>query len=173
MSRYLALGCVGIGLMVSPLLGSFATGAVPQNPKIGVINIDEVFATSPAGKRASEKFDKTRKDKQSALDKKQDDLRKEAADLEKQAAVLKPEVLKQKRDELQKKLIDLQQTAGKLERELNEERDKILGDLMKQADPKISEIAKAEGVTLILERRGVVWADPGVDLTKQLTAKLP
>jgi outer membrane protein len=173
MSRYLALGCVGIGLMVSPLLGSFATGAVPQNPKIGVINIDEVFATSPAGKRASESFDKTRKDKQSALDKKQDDLRKESADLQKQAAVLKPEVLKQKQEELQKKLIELQQTAGKLERELNEARDKILGDLMKQADPKIADIAKAEGVTIILERRSVVWADPAVDLTKQLTAKLP
>jgi len=173
MSRYLALGCLGFGLMVSPLLGSFATGAVPASPKLGVINIDEVFATSPAGKRASESFDKTRKAKQADLDKKQDELKKQAADVEKQSAVLKPDVLKQKREELQKKLIELQQMAGKLERELGEARDKILGDLMKAADPKIAEIAKAEGVTLILERRGIVWADPATDLTKQLIAKLP
>jgi outer membrane protein len=172
-TRYLALGCLGLGLMVSPMFGTFATGAVPSNPKIGVININEVLQTSPAGKRASDAFEKTRKEKQAALDKQQDDLKKEDADLAKQAAVLKPDVLKQRQTDLQKKLVAFQQTAMKSEQELADARDKLLQGFLKSAEPKVVEIAKAEGVSVIFERRAVVWMDPAVDLTKALVAKLP
>src|SRR5436309_3470998 len=121
MNRYLALGCLGLGLMVSPLLGgigSRAVGAVPANPKIGIINIEETLSTTPAGKRANEAFEKTRKTKQATLDKQQEDIKKADADLQKQKAVLKPEVFDSKRQELEKKFVDLQQTYVKLEREL-------------------------------------------------------
>ena len=67
MNRYLALGCLGLGLMVSPLLSGLATSAVPA-PKIGVIDIDNTLSSTPAGKRASDAFDKTRKAKQAELD---------------------------------------------------------------------------------------------------------
>jgi len=90
MNRYLALGCLGLGLMVSPLLMGLAGSAVPANPKIGVINIDETLQTTPAGKRANDQFEKARKAKQSELDKKQQDLKRQEADLEKQKQVMKP-----------------------------------------------------------------------------------
>jgi outer membrane protein len=172
MNRYLALGCLGLGLIVSPLYGSFATGAVPANPKIGVIDIDQTLSTTPAGKRANEAFEKTRKQKQADLDKKQQDLKQEDADLGKQAAVLKPEVLKEKKQVLEKKFVELQQTYVKLERDLATERTKLIQDLLKQAEPLVKEIAKKEGVTIILEQAAVVWADPAVDLTKQLNEKM-
>jgi len=175
MNRYLALGCLGIGLMVSPLIdvGHYlASAAVPANPKIGVIDIDKTLSETPAGKRANDAFEKARKQKQGDLDKKQEDLKKEDADLQKQAPVLKPEVLKDKREALQKKFVELQQTYVKLERDLAQERTKLIQDLLKQAEPLVKEIAKAEGVTIILEQAAVVWADPSVDLTKQLNAKM-
>jgi outer membrane protein len=171
MNRYLALGCLGIGLMVSPLL-NFATGAVPANPKIGVIDIDQTLSTTPAGKRANEAFEKARKQKQGDLDKKQEELKKEDADLAKQASVLKPEVLKEKKQALEKKFVELQQTYVKLERDLATERTKLIQDLLKQAEPLVKEIAKKEGVTIIFEQAAVVWADPSVDLTKQLNEKM-
>jgi outer membrane protein len=171
MNRYLALGFLGIGLMVSPLLG-VATGTVPASPKIGVIDIDQTLSTTPAGRRANEAFEKTRKQKQADLDKKQEDLKKEDADLGKQAAVLKPEVLKEKKQALEKKFVDLQQTYVKLERDLAGERTKLIQDLLKQAEPLVKEIAKKEGVTIILEQAAVVWADPAVDLTKELNEKM-
>ena len=92
MNRYLALGCLGLGLMVSPLLSSPAGSAVPTNPKIGVIDIEDTLSTTPAGKRANDAFEKTRKAKQAELDKRQEDLKKADADLDKQKTVLKPEM---------------------------------------------------------------------------------
>ncbi len=172
MNRYLALGCLGLGLMVSPLLMGLAGSAVPANPKIGVINIDETLQTTPAGKRANDQFEKARKAKQSELDKKQQDLKRQEADLEKQKQVMKPEAFQSKREELEKAFVDLQQTYVKLERDLNTERAKLIEELLKQAKPKIEAIAKAEGVTLILHSDALVWGDPAIDLTSKLNAEM-
>jgi outer membrane protein len=174
MNRYLALGCLGLGLMVSPLLGALrgAQSAVPANPRIGIIDIENTLSTTPAGKRANEAFEKTRKQKQADLDKHQTELRKAAADLEKQQAVLKPDVFKARREELEKKFVELQQTYVKLERELAADRTKLIQDLLKQAEPKIDKLAKGEGVSIIIDKNATVWAEPTVDLTEKLNAEM-
>lgn len=172
MNRYLALGCLGLGLMVSPLLSGLAGSAVPANPKIGMIDIENTLSTTAAGKRANEQFEKTRKAKQGLLDRQQEELKKADADLVKQKAVLKPELFEAKRAELEKKFVDLQQTYVKLERELAQDRTKLIQDLLKSAEPKIAAIAKAEGVHLIIDQSATVWADPAVDLTAKLNAEM-
>ncbi len=171
MKRYAALGFLGLGLMVSPLL-QMAQSAVPANPKIGVIDIEQTLTTTPAGKRANETFEKNRKAKQAELDKKQTELKKSATDLEKQQSVLKAEVFAQKRDDLEKKFVELQTTYAKLERELAGERTKLIQDLLKQAEPKIDKLAKAEGVNLIVDKSATIWNDESVDLTGKLNAEM-
>lgn len=171
MNRFGALACLGIGLMVSPLLAGMATSAVPA-PKIGVIDLDSTLSTTAAGKRANDAFEKARKAKQADLDKQQEELKKADADLDKQKAVLKPEVYAAKRQELEKRFVALQQTYVKLERDLAGERAKLIQDLLKLASPKIEAIAKAEGVNIILDREAVVWADKSVDLTAKLNAEM-
>lgn len=172
MNRYVALGCLGLGLMVSPLLSNPATSAVPANPKIGVIDIEKTLSTTPAGVRANTEFEKTRKAKQAELDKRQTELKKADADLAKQASVLKPEAFKVKSEELQKRFVDLQQTYVKLERELAQDRTKLIQNLLKKAEPLIDKIARAEGVSLIVDQSATVWADPAVDLTAKLNAEM-
>jgi outer membrane protein len=158
--------------MVSPLLAGLATSAVPTNPRIGLIDIDNTLQTTPAGKRANAAFEQTRKAKQGELDKHQEELKRAQADLEKQKQVMKPDAFEAKRAELEKKFVDLQQTYVKLERELAESRTKLIQDLLKQAGPIIEKIAKAEGVSLIVDREAVVWADPAIDLTAKLNAEM-
>ncbi len=175
MSRKLisALGiALGLGLLAAPLLGTGEVSAVPSNVKVGVIDLEKTLYETPAGKRASEAFDKTRKAKQAELDKKQKELQKAAAELDKQAAILKPDVLAQKKGELEKKFVELQQVYMKLERDLAGERTKLIQDLLKKAGPIIEEIAKAEGVTVIFDQSAVLWGDPAVDLTGKLNAKM-
>ncbi|MFT3700523.1 MAG: OmpH family outer membrane protein [Kofleriaceae bacterium] len=171
MNRYLALGIFGAGLMVSPLFVSLAKSAVPA-PKIGVIDLDNTLSTTPAGKRANEGFEAVRKKKQTELDKQQSDLKAAAADLEKQKSVLKPDAYEAKRADLEKKFVDLQQIYVKLERDLAGERTKLIQDILKQAGPKIEQIAKAEGVNIIVDREAVVYADKEVDLTAALNAQM-
>jgi outer membrane protein len=171
MNRFAALACLGLGLMVSPLLAGMATSAVPA-PRLGIIDIDSTLSSTPAGKRANDAFEKVRKNKQAQLDKHQEELKKADADLDKQKSVLKPDVYAQRRQELEKRFVELQQTYVKLERSLAEERAKLIQDLLKTASPKIEAIAKAEGVNVILDREAVVWADKSVDLTSKLNAQM-
>lgn len=173
-------------MMVSPLLTSPAGSAIPANPKIGMIDIEDTITNTPAGKRANDAFEKGRKAKQAELDKKMDELKKSdgdlskaAADLEKQRAVLKPEAYKakaeeliRKKQELEKRFVDLQQIYVKLEKELAEDRTKLIKQLLKQAEPLIAKIAKAEGVHIIVDQAATVWTDPALDLTAKLKAEM-
>lgn len=161
---------VGLGMVTAPMTG--LVSAVPATTKVGVIDLEKTLYDTPAGKRASEAFDKTRKAKQTELDTKQKALQKAAAELDKQAAVLKPDVLAEKKAVLEKQFVELQQVYMKLERSLAEERTKLIQDLLKKAGPIIEEIAKSEGVTVILDQNAVLWSTPDVDLTARLNAKM-
>ena len=172
MNRYLALGCLGVGLMMSPLLLDLASSAVPQQPKIGVIDIEKTLSDTPAGKRAAASFQKTQKTKQDELDKKKKEFLTANQDFEKQKSVLKPDVLQKKKEELEKQYAELGKLAATLERDLAVENAKLTQDLLKQAEPIIKDIAKSEGVTLIMDARDVVWSDPTMDLTDKLNAKM-
>ena len=172
MKRYAAIACLGLGLLLSPVLGNMLADAGPATVKVGVIDLERTLYETPAGKRASEAFEKTRKSKQAELDKKQKDLQKAAADLDKQAAVLKPDVLKARREELEKKLVEVQQLYMKLERDLATERANLIKGLLGKAEPIVKEIAKSEGVHVIVDKSAVIWLDPAVDLTDKLNAKM-
>lgn len=170
MNRSYIIGFLGAALIAS----AFATNSVAlvDGMKIGVIDLEKTLSETPAGKRANNQFETTRKKKQSELDKKQKELQGAAADLDKQAALMKPEVLKEKRAALEKQFVELQQTYMKLERDLAGERQKLLQGLLKQASPIVEEIAKEEGVRLIVDQAAAVWVDPAVDLTGKLNARM-
>jgi outer membrane protein len=174
MNRFHALLLVGAALLAAPAALELARPAIAggTSVNVGVINLERTLYETPAGKRADEKFEKTRKAKQAELDKKQKELQKSAAELDKQAAVLKPEVLKEKRAELQKRFVELQELYVKLEKDLAAERAKLVQELLKQAGPHIEDIAKANKVDLIVDATAVVWADKAVDLTDKLNAKM-
>jgi len=164
---------LGAGIVVSPIVQTaLAGGTTPAASPggVGVIDIERTLYETPAGKRASAAFEKTRLAKQADLDKQQKDLQKAAADLDKQASVLKPDVLKEKRDVLEKQFVALQQYYVKLERDLAGERANLIQDLLKTAAPKIETIAKQEGVTMIVDQSSVLWAEKRVDLTDKLNA---
>jgi outer membrane protein len=169
MKRFATSMSLVLGLVTA---ASAAPAGVPANPKIGVIDIEHVLAKTATGKKANEQFEATRKAKQAELDKKQQDFKKAQADFEKQRALLKPEVLKQRQEDLEKEYVDLGDLAAKLEKDLATERAKLMQDVLKKAEPLIAEVAKAEGVQIILEQSAVVWIDPAIDLTAKLEAKM-
>lgn len=170
MYRALSIAFLGLALIISGMVTANAAG--PGGFKIGYVDFEEVLLDTPAGKRASQAFEKELKQRQSELDKKQKDLQQKAVDLDKQRSVLKPEVFKAKQQELEKTYVELQQTYVKLERELTEQRTKLIRDILKQAEPVVKKIAADEGFDMILDRSTVVWARPEYDLTGKIKQRL-
>jgi Skp family chaperone for outer membrane proteins len=168
----LIVAMLGAAVAVSPFIASVSAAAGSGAPggTVGVIDIERTLYETPAGKRASETFEKGRIAKQADLDKQQKELQQYAAELDKQASVLKPEVAKQKKDDLEKKFVALQQYYVKAERDLAGARASLIQDLLKQATPKIEIVAKNAGVTMIVDQSSVLWSEKSVDLTDQLNA---
>jgi Skp family chaperone for outer membrane proteins len=81
-------------------------------------------------------------------------------------------VLAQKKAVIEKQFVDLQQVYVKLERSLAGERTKLVQEVLKKAGPVIEQIAKDEGVTMILDQSATLWIDSSVDLTEKLNAKM-
>ena len=164
---------LGAAVLLSPFFIDFARGAVAASGgmKVAVIDLDRTLQETPAGKRASTAFEKGRLAKQTELDKKQKELQRMGADLDKQKAVLKPDVEAAKRGELEK-FVELQELYVKLERELAGDRQKLITDILKKASPIIEEVAQAEGVTLVVDRSAVIFADKSVDLTDKVNARM-
>src|SRR5262249_36778134 len=106
------------------------------------------------------------------LDRQQEVLKKQNDDLLKQKPTMAAAVFEQKQKELEKQFVDLQQTYIKLERELAQDRTKLVQDLLKQAQPHIEQIARTDGLTVVLDRQAVVWNDPVVDVTSRLAAQM-
>src|ERR1051325_8682472 len=157
MRKYTALGFLGVGLMLSPLLMQVAHSSVPQQPKIASIDVARTFVESAAGKRTNAEFEKKRKDAQSDLDKKKQDFVKAKQDLEKQESGLKAEVLEQKKRDLKKQRDELQDYANKLDQTLAQEEQKALDKLLTQAEPIIKKLASSEGVQIIVDYNDGVW----------------
>jgi outer membrane protein len=177
MSRMLHSFVVGLGLAVGlGLVASLGIGSVNANPsstiRIASIDLEQTLYNTPAGKRASDAFDKTRKSKQAEYDNRQKELQKAAAELDKQAAMLKPDVLAEKKAVLEKQFAELRQAYTKLEGSLAQERTKLIQDLLKKAGPIIEEIAKADGIDIVFDHSAVLWAVPTVDLTPKLNARM-
>lgn len=165
---------LGAAVLLSPFFIDMARSAGPiaGGAKVAIIDLDRTLQETPAGKRASDAFEKARKTKQGELDKKQKELQRMGADLDKQKAVLKPEVEAAKRADLERKFVELQELYVKLERELASDRAKLITDILKKASPIIEEIAQAEGVTLVIDRSAVIFADKNIDLTEKVNARL-
>jgi outer membrane protein len=172
MKHTLAIALLGAALIVAGFVRAEAAGTAVGGSKIGVVDLEKTLYETTAGKRASKAFDDTRAKKQGELDKKQKELQAAAAELDKQRMVLKPDVLKARQGELEQKFVEVQQLYVKLERDLAGERAKLIQEILKQASPIIQEIAKQNGIDVIVDRSAVLWAGDGVDLTAALNKKM-
>ncbi len=140
--------------------------------RIGVVDLDDLVTNSPAGIRAGQSFELSRKTKQDALDQRQAGLKKDVAELEKQKAALAPEEYEKRRKQFEQAFLEVQQTYVKLERELAENRQTLVSNLMLQAKPELLKLAQSEGLSVIVEKSATLWVDPALDLTQRVKAEL-
>lgn len=171
MNRSLAIAFLGIALIIGGMVKADAAGSSSEF-KVGFVDLERTLVETPAGKRASQAFDKTRKQKQKELDQKQQALQQYAAELEKQRMMLKPDVLKQRQEELQKRYVEVQELYVKLERDLTAERTKLIQEILKKAGPAIQAVAKEKGYAMIVDRSAVLWSNDALDLTDEINKRI-
>lgn len=170
MHRSLAIVFLGAALIIAGMVT--ADAAAPGPAKIGFVDLERTLLETPAGKRASSKFEQSLKGKQAELDKKRKDLEKFKAEFEKQRSMLKPDVIAKREQEFNERTMELQSYFMKLQNDLATERAQLIQEVLKQAGPVIKQVAQEQNFSLIVDRAAVIWASDALDITAEINKRI-
>ena len=161
----LSWATLGLAVMVLASTPAFA------QPKVAVIDIQEVLRSSLSGKEALQRLEDAANKKQEYLKQRQTELE----DLQKQyntAPLSGP-----KRDELETKIQKLIKEINRFKEdarlELQKAEEAELKKLEEEVLPLINQIGKAEGYQMIYGKfqSGLIYLDPALDITSSIIAK--
>jgi len=154
-----------------------ARGQQKEPPVIAILDMQEILRESVAVKAMQMQIEELRSSYQDELRNREETLRAADQELSRQRSVLSADVYAKKRQELE------QQVAA-VQREVQERRqglEKLFGggmDQVRQALVEVvSEIAKEQGVDLVLSKAPVVLVKPELEITNEalelLNQRLP
>lgn len=175
--KILVLGIAALALgqvMTAP--SAFAQKKIPP-AVIAIVDVQRITQTAEAPKGIKAQIEKARAGYQQTLQGKNEQLRKLDEDLQRQRAILSPEALQQRQKEFEKKVAEAQH-------EVQDRRAKLeaaFGGAMQKVETAVNQIvdqiAKENGITLVLPRAAIIHASGDMDITsevlKRLNAKLP
>jgi outer membrane protein len=167
MKRVLAL--VGSLLLLGATQVYAADQTTASGPSIAVVNVQQLFQSSPKiadiNKQLQDKF-KSRQDKLMAAQK---SLQAELDKFKKES----PTMSAKDKDAMQKKITDDQQNLSKdaasFQQDLNKEQNKVMKGVLSQLNDIIAGIAKKNSYQLVLDSQAVIYASDSADITKQVS----
>lgn len=165
-SNFLARKLVQGSLLATATL--LAAPALIADMRIGVVDSQRAVLESEDGLRVQATLKKIFDEKQRELDAKQNDLQKERQELEKQRTTLKPEVLQARAEKWQAEAANVQQMFMDYNRELQRKQSEMMQPILTQTLSVVQRIAKAEGLSLVIERQAVTYFQPEFDITERV-----
>jgi len=132
--------------------------------KIGYVNLARVFDEYERTKTTDAMLEKKGKQKETELEAKLNELKKLRQSLE----LLSDEAREAKSREIEEKSEELQRFRTSTARDLRRERDRIAREILEEIQRGIAEHAKANGFSLIVDERSLLYGQPAYDVTTNI-----
>lgn len=136
-----------------------------EGVKIGFVDLDRALNESKAGRSALEKLQAKVKETESSLLKEKRNLERLRREIDKKGILLKEAERRNLEKEFQKRVRNYQRGMRDSQEELNQRKNELMADILKELEKVVTEIGKKEKFTLILERNQVLYTDQVVDIT--------
>jgi outer membrane protein len=148
--------------------------AAAQEPKIAVINTEQILLGSQAGKAALAELKKKQDEKEAQGKAMQDQVRDLQKKINDGRLSLAEDRLAQMEKELEDQVISLRRFQDDANRELGKVRDELLARIDARVMPVINQLGKEQGYTLIFRKfeSGLIYADESVDITQLVIQRL-
>jgi outer membrane protein len=150
----------------------FVTQSHAEGGKIGVLNLQKIFAESPQIQKINAQLEKEFKPRQEKLKQEADQLKSDMEKLNRDGSVMKDS----ERDELQGKIVkmrrQLQDEQQDLESDAGQAQQKSMQSFLDILNKKLEEFAVKNKYDLILRLQGVPYASKDVDVTNQIVEML-
>ncbi len=161
-------------LFVLPVLGlGMALSAPAQSPsKVGVINIQGALVSTKDGQKAASEIQSRFNPKKTELDKRQGEIGQLQDQLNRGRNTLSEEAQQKLVREIDQKTKSLNRDTEDARAELDQEQQKIMGELFSRVQVVLDKYAKDNGYTLILDisspQTPVMYASNGIDITRDI-----
>ena len=151
-----------VWMVSGALVWSFACPAGwTQDSKIGYVNLARVFDSYQRTKDSEQQLEHKGTQKQAELEAQVNDLKKIREGLD----LLSDAVRESKAKELEEKSDEFQRLKTKSQRELLRERNETARVIVDDIEHAVAEFAKANGFSIILDQRSLLYGIDGYDVT--------
>ncbi|MBN2371656.1 MAG: OmpH family outer membrane protein [Vicinamibacteria bacterium] len=176
---------IAAALLIPALSGAQEPGQAASTPKIGVVDVERVYADSLLGKSYASKLEGLENDIKAETGKKQaevDKLNKEISaaneDYQKQKNVLSEDALSEKEKEILSKtrardalVEDGRRDLERMQRSAQQQAQVYMNEFQVKLRPHIDAVTKARGIDLLLDRRVVFHASDPYDISGDVIAR--
>jgi len=146
----------------------------PEGAKIAYVNVQRIASESVEGQAATKRLTSLREEKEkdlAARNAKFEDARKR---LETSASVLSESVRGTQQKEVERLQTDLQRATQDAQKAVEDLQNELQLEFQRKLLPVLSEVSAAKNLHMVFSSvdSGVVWADPGLDITTDIIKKL-
>lgn len=145
-----------------------------QEPKVAVINTQQIVFESATGKQALERIQGMQQQKKQEVDAKQAEVTELRNRLNEGRLSLSEDRIAELQSELETKLRDLRRFQEDAAAELEKERAQVLAGIEEQVMPVINELGAENGYTMIFRKfeSGLLYVNEAIDITPQVIERL-
>ncbi len=146
--------------------------AGPVIPGVCVFYQDQVLGTSAVGKYVAQRWGQLRAQAAAEVSAEQTALETEGKTLEGQKTSISTDVYQQRALSINQRFEALQRKADLRSRELEATRQKAVGRISTEIAPLLTQVYGSRGCGLMVERTGVYFFNPAMDVTSDVTKLL-
>lgn len=158
-------------LLVTTAAPSFGA----EGMKFATISVQQIVAKSKSGSEATKVMEAKRSEIEAKFKGEQDSLKAQADEIEKKSSAWSEEVKTGKERDYQKKMREFQLKVEDAQFELKQLEKKLLEPILKELQAIISEVGKADGLTMVFEKsksNGLLYAAESLDITDKIIKSL-
>ncbi len=134
----------------------------------GYLDVDQIAQESAAGREMMGRLQKLQGDKVAGRKKMTDELDALKKQFETQRATLSDAKVTELQKQIEEKSVAVQRYDEDAQADLEKARQNEIGNLEKQLMVVIDEFGRESGMKMIVNKRALVWADEGSDVTDQV-----
>jgi Skp family chaperone for outer membrane proteins len=146
----------------------------PQGAKVGFVNLQAIAQLSADGKAAAAKVNALAQKKQTEAADKAKALQANQQKLETSGGVMSDAARTQLQKEIDRQTVEGQRFEQDAQAELNELQGQLQQEFQTKLMPVLEALSKEKGLQVLFSAgdSGVIWAEPGIDLTLEAVARL-
>ena len=146
----------------------------PQGAKVGFVNLQAIAQLSSDGKSAATKVNALAQKKQTEAADKAKLLQTNQQKLETSGSVMSEAARTQLQKDIERQTVEGQRFEQDAQAELNELQQQLQQEFQTKLMPVLEALSKEKGLQVLFSAgdSGVIWAEPGIDLTLEAVARL-